>query len=51
MGKINPKLKRNVKGIANQRVRLGVFTVPLWLFGAIYLVRYIKNRRQRVPAY
>jgi hypothetical protein len=46
------KIKRNVKGIANQRVRMGVFTVPLWLFGAVFLARYLRNRRTgRVPAY
>jgi hypothetical protein len=46
------KIKRNVKGIANQRVRMGFFTVPLWLFGAVYLARMLKNRRSgRAPAY
>ena len=45
------KIKRNLKGLANQRVRMGFFTVPLWLFGAVYLARYLKNRRTRVVAY
>ena len=45
------KIKRNLKGLANQRVRMGFFTVPLWVLGAVYLARYVKNRRTRVPAY
>ena len=45
------KIKRNLKGLANQRVRMGFFTVPLWVVGAVYLARYVKNRRTRVPAY
>jgi len=46
------KVKKNVKGVLNQRVRMGFFTVPLWVVGAIALTRYVKNRRsQRVPAY
>lgn len=45
------KIKRNFKGLASQRVRMGFFTVPLWVVGAVYLARYIRNRRHRVPAY
>lgn len=45
------KLKKNVKGVLNQRVRLGFFTVPLWVVGAVALVRYFKNRRRPAPAY
>ena len=39
-------LKKNVKGVLNQRVRLGFFTVPLWVVGAVFLARRLRNRRQ-----
>jgi hypothetical protein len=44
------KIQRNLNGLANQRVRLGLFTVPLWVVGAVYLVRYVKGRRERLAA-
>lgn len=40
-------LKRNVKGVLNQRVRLGLFTVPLWVVGAVYAARLIRDRRRQ----
>jgi hypothetical protein len=40
------KIKSNVKGLMNQRVRMGLFTVPLWLVGAVYLAKRIRNRRR-----
>jgi len=40
------KLKGNVKSLLNQRVRLGLFTVPLWVVGAVYLVRHVRDRRR-----
>ncbi|HEX5760761.1 MAG TPA: hypothetical protein VF121_16350 [Thermoanaerobaculia bacterium] len=40
------KVKRNVKGVLNQRVRVGFFTVPLWLLGTIFLFRKLRDRRQ-----
>lgn len=40
------KIKRKAKGLMNQRVRLGIFTVPLWLVGAVYLVRKLNERRR-----
>ena len=41
------KLKKNVKGLMNQRVRLGVLSVPLWVAGAVYAVRLLRDRRRR----
>lgn len=42
--------KENVKGVLNQRVRLGFFTVPVWALGAYFVVRQLRNRRKS-PAY
>ena len=42
------KLKSNVKGILNQRVRFGLFSVPLWVAGAVFAARLIRDRRRRV---
>ena len=39
-------LKKNVKGLLTQRVRLGLFTVPLWVVGAVFLARRIRDRRR-----
>lgn len=39
--------KRNVKGILSQRVRLGFLSVPLWVAGAVFLARTLRNRRQQ----
>jgi hypothetical protein len=43
-------IKDNVKGVLNQRVRFGFFTVPLWALGAYFVVRQLRNRRKS-PAY
>jgi hypothetical protein len=40
------KLKSNVKSLLNQRVRLGLFTVPLWVIGAVYVARQVRDRRR-----
>jgi hypothetical protein len=40
------KIKSNVKGLLNQRVRMGLFTVPLWVVGAVYLAKRVRNRRR-----
>lgn len=40
------KLKANVKGILNQRVRMGLFTVPLWVVGAVFVARKLRDRRR-----
>ena len=50
MGKA-AKIKQNVKGVLNQRVRVGFFTVPVWALGAFLLFRQLRNRRQKSPAY
>jgi hypothetical protein len=39
-----------VKGVLNQRVRMGFFTVPLWVVGAVYLARVIRDRRRQQQA-
>jgi hypothetical protein len=44
------KLKRNVKSVLNQRVRMGLFTVPLWVVGAVYLARRVRDRRRLATA-
>jgi hypothetical protein len=49
MGKMK-KVKSGVKGVLNQRVRMGFFTVPLWVVGAVYLTRMIRNRRRQQQA-
>lgn len=40
------KLKTNVKGVLNQRVRFGLFTVPLWVVGTVVLARWVRDRRR-----
>lgn len=40
------KIKSNAKGLLNQRVRLGLFTVPLWVLGALYLAHKLRDRRR-----
>ena len=44
MNKAN--LKANVKGLLNRRVRMGLFTVPLWVVGAVFVARKLRNRRR-----
>ena len=44
MNKTN--LKANVKGLLNQRVRMGLFTVPLWVVGAVFVARKLRDRRR-----
>jgi len=40
------KVKSNVKGLLNQRVRVGLFTVPLWVLAAVFLARKLRDRRR-----
>lgn len=40
------KLTRNVKGLMNHPVRMGFLTVPLWVVGAFYLVKKLRDRRR-----
>ena len=41
------KVKKNVKGLLNRRVQLGFFTVPLWVAGAVYAAKLLRDRRRR----
>ena len=41
------KVKKNVKGLLNRRVQLGFFTVPLWVAGAVYAAKLLRDRRSR----
>jgi hypothetical protein len=41
------KLKKNVKSVMNQRVRFGILSVPLWVAGAVYAARMLRDRRRR----
>lgn len=40
------KVKSGVKGVLNQRVRVGLFTVPLWVVGALFVARKLRDRRR-----
>jgi hypothetical protein len=40
------KISKNVKSVLNQRVRMGFLTVPLWVVGAVYLTRKLRDRRR-----
>lgn len=35
-----------VKSVLNRKVQVGFFTVPLWVLGAVYLTRRLRDRRQ-----
>lgn len=39
-------LKNNVKGVLSRRVRFGFFTVPVWVVGAVFLARWVRDRRR-----
>jgi hypothetical protein len=41
------KLKKNVKGMLNHRVQVGMFTVPLWVAGAVFAAKLLRDRRRR----
>lgn len=40
------KLKGNVKSLLSQRVRMGFLTVPLWVVGAVWVARKLRDRRR-----
>jgi hypothetical protein len=40
------KVKTGVKRVLNQRVRMGLFTVPLWVVGAVFVAQRLRNRRR-----
>jgi hypothetical protein len=44
-------VKSGVTGILNQRVRMGLFTVPLWVVGGVFLVRKLRDRRRQSQSY
>jgi hypothetical protein len=41
------KVTRNVKGVLSQRVRMGFFTVPLWVLGVVVAARVVRDRRRQ----
>ncbi|HTG35964.1 MAG TPA: hypothetical protein VLB76_23810 [Thermoanaerobaculia bacterium] len=45
------KVKSGVRGILNQRVRMGLFTVPLWVVGGVFLARKLRDRRRQSQSY
>ena len=45
------KVKSGVTGILTQRVRMGLFTVPLWVVGGVFLVRKLRDRRRQSHTY
>lgn len=45
------KIKSNVKGLLNTRVRMGLFTVPIWVVGAVFLARKLRDRRRYSTVY
>ena len=45
MGKMK-KVTRGAKSVLNQPVRIGLFSVPLWVAGAVYLARRLRDRRR-----
>jgi hypothetical protein len=40
------KVTSNVKGVLNQRVRLGLFSVPLWVVGLVVVAKAVRARRR-----
>ncbi|HEX7184376.1 MAG TPA: hypothetical protein VF756_21295 [Thermoanaerobaculia bacterium] len=39
-------MKKSVKSVLNQRVRMGFLTVPLWVVGAVWVARKLRDRRR-----
>jgi hypothetical protein len=40
------KVTSNVKGVLNQKVRLGLFSVPLWVVGLVVVAKAVRARRR-----
>jgi hypothetical protein len=40
------KATSNVKGVLNQKVRLGLFSVPLWVVGLVVVGKALRARRR-----
>jgi 2-hydroxychromene-2-carboxylate isomerase len=39
-------VKSGVKGVLNQKVRLGLFSVPLWVVGLVVVGKALRARRR-----
>jgi hypothetical protein len=39
------RIKGDVQGVLTHRVRVGFFTVPLWLLASVLVVRQIRRHR------
>lgn len=39
------KLKKDLKGVLTQEVRVGFLTVPVWLLAAGFIVQQMRRRR------
>jgi hypothetical protein len=40
------QVKSTVKGVLNQKVRLGLFSVPLWVVGLVVVAKAVHARRR-----
>jgi hypothetical protein len=40
------KVKDDVKGVLTQKVRLGFFTVPVWLLATVLILRQVRSHRR-----
>ena len=40
------KMKRGMKSMLNQRVRIGFLSVPLWAAGVWFVARKLRDRRR-----
>jgi hypothetical protein len=40
------RLKSDVKGVLTQRVRVGFFTVPLWILASALVLRQVMRHRR-----
>jgi hypothetical protein len=40
------RLKGDVKGVLNHRVRIGFFTVPLWVLASALVLRQVMRHRR-----
>jgi hypothetical protein len=40
------QVKSTVKGVLNQKVRLGLFSVPLWVVGVVVVAKAVRARRR-----
>lgn len=40
------QVKSTVKSVLNQKVRLGLFSVPLWVVGVVVVAKAVRARRR-----